>query len=477
MPTIGSSSWSTRPAGTAAARSCCRKACTSSSCRQPHLSCNQPSGCGPWSTNRWPTAPLPNWRPWKRCWSSGAAPWRLIPNASPRTPTSTGGRQNHPHECSSDYPDSVLGICTRVFLGPSTRLLDISTSRADSPTPSLRTELRALVGAAAAGIGEVHTADGVLPGEGLRVAVPVTVVVGPPEREVHVGRAHKSGSAWSGDLAEDLPLVHRRARFEPTREGYVEHGHRVAVVDVDRDATGVGIGPAHDAGDRRVDRLARRVPIDAGQIERVLVLVETVLVLVRRAVVALHDRPLTPANRPDDPARTKLGVGGRCGAFHLAFRRITVGPIIPLQIGRRDLEELRGDPADLLAVLHLIEALLRSRQRGQRGPSRDGAHDRGGCLWSPAQVDIAEGGRRQFSGAALDSRIRGDERCRVSRRLLRQADRRGRGLRRCRECGEEISADVAGGAVVPDWRPAIVRLAGDRHRAAPRENAQDFAAF
>src|SRR5215211_3677316 len=108
MPTIGSSSWSTRPAGTAAARSCCRKACTSSSCRQPHLSCNQPSGCGPWSTNRWPTAPLPNWRPWKRCWSSGAAPWRLIPNASPRTPTSTAGRQNHPHECSSDYPDSVL---------------------------------------------------------------------------------------------------------------------------------------------------------------------------------------------------------------------------------------------------------------------------------------------------------------------------------------------------------------------------------
>src|SRR5215216_7363046 len=167
------------------------------------------------------------------------------------------------------------------------------------PTLALRTELRAAVAVPTAGVGEVHAADGVLPGEGLRVAIPVAVVVGPPEGEVHVCRAHEPRAARSGDLAENLSLLDRRARFETAVEGDVEHGHRVAVADVDRDATGAGIGPAYDAVDRRVDRLARRVPIDAGQIERVLVLVETVLVLVRRAVVALHDRPLTPANRPD----------------------------------------------------------------------------------------------------------------------------------------------------------------------------------
>src|SRR5918995_1515054 len=173
------------------------------------------------------------------------------------------------------------------------------------PTPSLRTEYHTAVSIAAAGVGEVHAADGVLPGEGHRLAV--------------------------------------------------------AVADVDRDAAGAGIGPAHDAVDRRVDRLAGRVPVDPGQIERVLVLPETVLVLVGRAVVALHDRPLTAADRPDDPARAKVDVVGRCGTFHLAFLAIAFGPVVLLQIGRRDLEIVGGDPADLLAVLHLIEALLRSR--------------------------------------------------------------------------------------------------------------------
>src|SRR4051812_41002830 len=110
----------------------------------------------------------------------------------------------------------------------------IPTSLTDSPTyrlptPSLRTELRALVAAAAANVREVHAADGVLPGEGLRVAVPVAVVVGPPEGEVHVRRAHESRAPWSGNLTENLSLLHRRARFEPTVEGDVEHGHRVII--------------------------------------------------------------------------------------------------------------------------------------------------------------------------------------------------------------------------------------------------------
>src|SRR5215213_10012595 len=104
------------------------------------------------------------------------------------------------------------------------------------PTPSLRTELRAPVSVPGAGVGEVHAADGVLPGERLRVAVPVAVVVGPPEGEVHVRRAHESGAARSGDLAENLSLLHWRARFEPAQERDVEQGHRVAVADVDRDA-------------------------------------------------------------------------------------------------------------------------------------------------------------------------------------------------------------------------------------------------
>src|SRR5215216_6663186 len=118
------------------------------------------------------------------------------------------------------------------------------------PTLALRTELRAPVAIPATGVGEVHAADGVLPGEGLRVAVPVAVVAGGPEGEVHVRRAHESGAARSGDLAEDLSLLHRRACFEPAVEGDVEQGHRVAVANIDRDAPSAGIGPAHDAVDR-----------------------------------------------------------------------------------------------------------------------------------------------------------------------------------------------------------------------------------
>ena len=87
---------------------------------------------------------------------------------------------------------------------------------------------------------------------------------------------------------------------------------------------------------------------------------ETVLVLVGGAVVALHDRPLTAADRPDDPARAEIDVSRRLRAFHLAFLAIAVVPVALLQIARRDLEILRGDPANLLAVLHLIEALLRA---------------------------------------------------------------------------------------------------------------------
>src|SRR5215207_820725 len=85
----------------------------------------------------------------------------------------------------------------------STSRLDLPTYRLTVfPTPSLRTELRAPVSVPGAGVGEVHAADGVLPSERLRMAVPVAVVVGRPDREVHVRRAHESRAARSGDLAE-----------------------------------------------------------------------------------------------------------------------------------------------------------------------------------------------------------------------------------------------------------------------------------
>src|SRR5918997_5417920 len=86
----------------------------------------------------------------------------------------------------------------------SSRLLDSTYRLTVFPTPSLRTELRAAVGVAAAGVGEVHAADGVLSGEGHGLAVPVAVVARCPEGEVHVRRAHESGAARSGDFAENL---------------------------------------------------------------------------------------------------------------------------------------------------------------------------------------------------------------------------------------------------------------------------------
>src|SRR5215213_11400031 len=102
------------------------------------------------SQRRWPSASMPLWVS-----TISAASSSTFPRAAQRSLLRRG------LDASRGSPLSIY-------------LYVLTDSR--FPTPdwrSLRTELRAAVGVPTAAVGEVHAVDGVLPGERLRVAIPV----------------------------------------------------------------------------------------------------------------------------------------------------------------------------------------------------------------------------------------------------------------------------------------------------------------
>src|SRR5688572_29042161 len=91
--------------------------------------------------------------------------------------------------------------------------------------------------------------------------------------------------AGIGDDADVLALRHPVARGDGRVDVDVEEGNGKSAADIDRDAAGARIEPAHGAVHGRVRGLATGVLVGASEIEGVLVLPETAAVTVTGAVV------------------------------------------------------------------------------------------------------------------------------------------------------------------------------------------------